>query len=535
MAVTQINRGDVYELTDEATASLASSKYFNNDIRPTVQAERTWGTYNISMLWVGMSICIPSFMMASGLVGMGLSVWASVFNVVLGNVLILIPIQLNSYVGTKYGISFPVFSRLTFGMKGAHIASVSRAITACGWCAVQCGLGGTAIMFCVQAFVPSLDISTPVCVWVGFLLFLFMTWLLTAFGEKIIRVFEAIGSPVLIVMSIGLLIWAFVIAGNAGYSVGDVFSTNITSGDTAATRGGAFAVFLIGLTNNIGFWATMALNIPDFSRYAKNQKAQFRGQLYGMPIMMAVCAVIGAVYAQATFLADITGNRVALFSPVDALAYIGTPGTVSHSILLLVLGIGVIIATLTTNIAANVVAPGNGFSNLSPKRISYFWGVTIACVIAVVYQFLLTSSDTLSGAMFTFLNIYGGILAPFAAILIIDYWVHKKQRVEVIDLYREGSDTRYYYQGGFNSAAIIAWIAGAFVPTLYSIVATAAPSSAFVQNAVLYYININSYLWAFLVAFIVYLLIGKGSLTVKSILTQDELDAVSRTEKSGAA
>jgi NCS1 family nucleobase:cation symporter-1 len=529
MAITQVNRGGIYELTEDVMASISDSKYYNEDIRPTKKSERTWGTYNISMLWVGMSICIPSFMMASGLVGMGLSVWASVLNVVLGNILILIPIQLNSYVGTKYGISFPVFSRLTFGMKGSHLTSMSRAITACGWCAVQSGLGGTAIMFCVQAFFPSLDISTPACVWVGFLLFLLMTWLLTAFGEKIIRIFEAVGSPVLIVLSVALFIWALVIAGNAGYSVGDVFSANISSGDTSATRGGAVAVFLIGLTSNIGFWATMALNIPDFSRFAKDQKAQFRGQLYGMPIMMAICAVIGAVYAQATFLSNITGDNTPLFSPVDALGYIGTPGTVSHSILLIVLGIGVIIATLTTNIAANVVAPGNGFSNLSPKKISYFWGVTIACVVAIGYQFLLTSSSTLSNAMFTFLNIYGGILAPLAAIFIIDYWMHKKQRVEVVELYKEGENSRYYYQGGFNSAAIIAWIAGAIIPTLYSIVSTAAPGSAFVQNAVFYYININSYIWAFLVGFIVYLIIGNGKSNAKTILTNAEFEAISRS------
>jgi NCS1 family nucleobase:cation symporter-1 len=464
-------------------------------------------------------------MMASGLVGMGFSVWAAVINVILGNLIILVPIQLNSYVGTKYGISFPVFSRLTFGMKGSHIPSISRAITACGWCAVQSGLGGTAVMFCVKAFVPSLDIGAPLCIWIGFLIFLVMTWVLTAFGEKIIRIFEAVGSPILIIMAVALFVWALSIAGNAGYSVGDVFSANITSGDVNTTRGGWIAVFMIGLTNNIGFWATMALNIPDFSRFAKSQKAQFRGQLYGMPLLMGICAVIGAVYAQATYLANITGDNTPLFSPVDALAYIGVPGTVSHSILMLVLGIGVIIATLTTNIAANVVAPGNGFSNLSPKRISYFSGVTIACVIAILYQIVLTGSDSLSNAMTTFLNIYGGILAPLAAIFVIDYWILKQKRIKVIDLYKEGPNTIYYYQGGFNVIAVISWLAGALIPTVYTIAGLIAPDGAIAGNTILYYININSYIWSFAVAFILYIILGRSKKYMgNSFVTSKEHD-----------
>jgi NCS1 family nucleobase:cation symporter-1 len=524
MAITQKRIGGLYELTDSAMSSLKGSKYYNEDIRPTTSGERTWNTYNISMLWVGMSICIPSFMMASGLVGLGLSVWAAVINVVLGNLLILIPIQLNSYVGTKYGIAFPVFSRLVFGIKGSHIPSLSRAITACGWCAVQSALGGTAVMYVIQAFVPSLDINLPVCVWVGFLIFLAMTWALTAWGEKVIRIFEAVGSPILIVLSVALLIWAFVIAGDAGYSVGEVFSTNITAADVNA-NGGWLLVFLGGLTSNIGFWATMALNIPDFSRYAKNQKAQFRGQLYGMPVMMAICAIIGAVFAQSTFLANITGDNTPLFSPVDTLGYIGTPGTFTHSLLLLVLGIGVIIATLTTNIAANVVAPGNGFSNIAPKKISYFWGVTIACIVAIGYQILL-SQDSLSNGMFLFLNIYGGILAPLAAIFMIDYWVLKKQRVDVIDLYHDGKDGRYFYQGGFNATAIIAWLAGAILPTLYSIVQAIDSTSGFVTNSVMTFINANSYIFAFVVAAVVYMIIGKSKSNARSIVTKEEEDAV---------
>jgi NCS1 family nucleobase:cation symporter-1 len=278
-------------------------------------------------------------------------------------------------------------------------------------------------------------------------------------------------------------------------------------------------VFLGGLTGNIGFWATMALNIPDFSRYAKNQKAQFRGQLYGMPLTMAACAIVGAVFAQATSLANLDGNNTPLFSPVETLSYIDSKG------LLVILGIGVIIATLTTNIAANVVAPGNGFSNVAPRKISYFWGVTIACLVAILYNFLLVGSS--AGSLFNFLNVYGGILAPLAAIFIVDYWIIKKQRLDVRALY-QGKEGRYWYQNGFNSSALIAWFVGAVLPTLYSIIQIATSvdgvsTNPFVTNPALSFINTNSYIWAFVVAFIVYYLImPKGDKSPSFVSAEEE-------------
>jgi NCS1 family nucleobase:cation symporter-1 len=520
---TQKHKDGLYELTESARAELVDSKYFNKDLAPTSAAERTWNTYHISMLWVGMSICIPSFTMASGLVGMGLPVWAAVLNVVLGNVLILIPIQLNSHAGTRYGIPFPGFARMAFGVRGAHLPSLSRAIVACGWCAVQSALGGAAILYIVKAtgWTPGPEdivggnAGPSIIGWVAFLVFLALTWALTSFGAKVIRIFESIGSPILIVMAVALFVWAITLAGNAGFGISDIFGHNIS---TAAGEDFNFAiVFLGGLTGNIGFWATMALNIPDFSRYAKNQKVQFRGQLYGMPVTMAACAIVGAVFAQATSLANLDGNNTPLFSPVDTLSFIDS------KILLVVLGLGVIIATLTTNIAANVVAPGNGFSNIAPRKISFFLGVTIACVLAIGYNFMLVGAS--AGNLFNFLNVYGGILAPLAAIFIVDYWLIKKQRLDVKALY-QGKEGRYWYQSGFNVSALIAWLAGAILPTLYSIInivtadANGVSSNPFITNSALSFINTNSYIWAFIVAFVVYRLLGVSQ--KQAILSEEE-------------
>jgi len=225
----------------------------------------------------------------------------AVFNVALGNIIILIPIQLNSHAGTKYGLPFPVFARLAFGSIGAHVPSLSRALTACGWNAVQAWIGGAAIVSLVASFAPAFG-AMPAAPFIGFGIFLFLTWWVTVMGSESIKYLEAVGSPILIVLTVMLFIWSIALGASEGFAFADLLRAS-TDTSTVDASGGFAYVFLGGLTANIAFWATMALNIPDFSRYAKSQKAQFRGQLYGMPVMMAVCAFVGALFAQATKLA----------------------------------------------------------------------------------------------------------------------------------------------------------------------------------------------------------------------------------------
>jgi NCS1 family nucleobase:cation symporter-1 len=511
------------------------------------------------MLWVGMAICIPSFMMASNAVILGLPVWAAVINVILGNAIILVPIQLNSHAGTRYGIPFPVFSRLTFGMKGAQIPTLSRAITACGWNAVQSLTGGAALLFILKAIAPSFnDASMPAQI-VTFLVFMALCGWVTANGSKAIRIFESFSSPVLVVLSVLLIVWAILIAQKAGYSFSDVFTSQLSAGGLEGNASYVFA-FLAALNGNIAFWATIALNIPDFSRYAKSQKVQFRGQMYGMLPGMAFCAIVGAFFAQATFL--VYGE--AKFNPVDALGYIND-GSGGMRVLVVIVGIGVIFATMTTNIAANIVAPANGFSNVAPRKIGYKLGTLIACIVALVYYIPYILSPSFQGFMFDFLNVYGGFLAPLASIFIIDYYFIKRRNIDVQGLYQ--ADGRYRYSGGFNVSAVIAWIAGAILPTIYSInvavlnaainaqkgiiaeaagvsVAEISPEQAaqateaarasagaattgFVDNAGLTWINANSYLFAFFIALVVYWIIMPRK--HKSFLSDEQEAAMTQT------
>lgn len=525
---TQIVRNGLYELTDTAKAELLSSKYYNEDLAPTSVSQRTWTTYNISMLWVGMSICIPSLSLASGLIGMGVSPWLSIINVALGNIIVLIPIQLNSQVGTKYGIPFPLFARLTFGGRGAQIPALLRAITACGWTSVQAWVGGGAVAAIIGCVIPKFaheDWTMSLPSWggmetvvagqfIGYIIFiLFIGWVAYK-GMDRIKWIQNIGGPLLIAVMIALLIWAAMYAGEAGYSFSDVL--NSPNNDALIEKGGGFAlVYLGGLMGNIAFWATMALNIPDFSRYARSQKDQFRGQLYGMPIPMAFCAFVGAFFARATELVD----GQAMFDPT-AVFY-----RIDNKLIVFIAALAVVAATVTTCVAANVVAPANGISNINPKRISYKKGVVITILIAffILQAWWIYGSG---GAYFTWMNAYGTILSPIAAIFIADYFVCKKKKVEIAALFK-GEEGRYWYGNGFNSAAIVAWIV-AFIIPLISYFQPANVTNGF--WTLITYINSINYIWSFIVGFIVYVLLMKTSMAKDSSISDEEFETIEKVE-----
>jgi len=519
---TQIEKNGLFELTESARTELVSSKYYNEDLAPTSVSQRTWTTYNISMLWVGMAICIPSLSLASGLIGMGVSPWLAVLNVALGNIIILVPIQLNSQIGTKDGIPFPLFARLTFGTHGAQIPAILRAITACGWTSVQAWVGGGAVGAVIGCFaskfassqwvmsVPSWGGMTdvPVGQFVGYVIFIVFIGWIAYNGMERIKWIQNIGGPLLIAVMIALLVWSYSIVPD-GMGFFEVMSQ--PNDMTLINQNGGFlVVFLVGLMGNIAFWATMALNIPDFSRYARSQAAQFKGQLYGMPVPMALCAFIGAYFAEATKIAYGT----AMFDPTGVFYHLG------NKIIILISALGVIAATVTTCVAANVVAPANGFSNISPKKISYKKGVIITIVIAffILQAWWIYGSG---GAYFTWMNAYGTILAPIAAIFIADYFITKQKRIDIMDLFK-GADGRYWYSGGFNAAALIAWVVAFIFPLL---------TYFGLEGSFWTFINSISYIWSFVIGFAVYVLLMRTPLAGNSFVSEAEHDSFTETAK----
>ncbi|MCI8910922.1 MAG: nitrate reductase [Oscillibacter sp.] len=502
--ITQQERNGLFELTPDAKAELEKSTYYNPDLAPTTVEQRNWSTASICNLWVGMSICIPSLTLASSLVALGVSPLLAVLNVILGNLIVLIPIQLNSKIGTKYGIPFPIFSRMTFGNKGTHLPTFSRSIVACGWTSIQAWVGGGAVAALLGILIPMFsDQSNTVAMpgndsvvvgqLIGFAIFMVFVFFVAYHGLDQVKWVQNIGGPVLIVIMILLMFFSINMLHESGYTIGQAFAQGNDEALIAQNGGFAF-VYMAGLTANIAFWATMALNIPDFSRYAKSVKSQFNGQMLGMPIPMALCAFVGALFAQATRLNPAIG--VAQFDPSAVFYY------VDNKLLVAICAIGVIMATITTCVAANVVAPANGFSNIAPTKISYKKGVIITVIIAVVVMQPWFIYGSGAAYIFTWLNNYGTIIAPVAAILIADFFFVKKELVDVAGLYR-GEGGRYWYSNGWNWNAMIAWVASFIIPllgnTVFAYNAANGGSPNFLQ-----YLAANGYIVSFVIAMVVY-------------------------------
>ncbi len=459
---------------------------FNEDLGPVEPARRTWTWWNIASLWIGMSICIPTYTLASGLVDNGWTWQAAVGSVVLGNLIVLVPILLNSHAGTRYGIPFPVMARSAFGVLGANVPALLRAVVACGWFGIQSWIGGYAIYKLMQVVWPGIATLPAILPsFVGlttgeFLCFMFF-WAITVWivlrGMESIKLLETWGSPFLLVVGLALLGWAYVRVG--GWSA--MLANPARPSGSIGTTGG-FGLVGAGLSSAVSFWGTMALSIPDFSRYARSQRDQTIGQAVGLPATMALFAFIGAVVTNAT--STIFGTRIS--DPVELLARIGGP-------LMIVLSmIGLAIATLTTNIAANVVAPANDFSNVSPSRINFRTGALITAAIGVLMMPWRLYNDA-STYIFSWLIGYGALLGPIAGIMIADYFLLRRRELNVHDLYRRGG--AYEYHKGVNWVAMGALLLGV-LPNLHGFLAS-------VKLADPHPLSTAIYNWAWFVGFIV--------------------------------
>ncbi|MCI0707647.1 MAG: NCS1 family nucleobase:cation symporter-1 [Ignavibacteriae bacterium] len=428
------------DLIETDLSSVDGSSLINRDLAATKISQRTWGTYHIAALWIGMSVCIPTYMLASGLIAGGMNWWQALLTVTLGNVIVLIPMVLNAHAGTKYGIPFPVLARASFGTIGSNVPAILRAIVACGWFGIQTWIGGQAFNSMIILHLP----EWAVFEWgsaVGFLIFWGMNVYFIVKGTESIKWLEALAAPFLLVMGIALLGWAYVEGGG--------FGPILSQPSKFETAGDFWNFFIPSLTGMVGFWATLSLNIPDFTRYAKSQRAQIVGQAIGLPPTMALFSFIGVAVTSATVI--VFGE--AIWDPVVLLSKFENPIIIFLSLLSLV------VATLTTNIAANVVSPANDFANLAPKRVSFVRGGLITAVLGIAMMPWKLLSDY-GTYIFGWLVGYSGFLGPIAGILIADYFITRKQSLNVKDLYIRGGE--YEYSKGFNMKAVLALAAGVF-------------------------------------------------------------------------
>ena len=464
-------------LIETDLSELHDTRLFNKDLAPTKINQRTWGTYNIASLWIGMSVCITTYMLASGLIAGGMNWWQALMTITLGNIIVLVPMVLNAHAGTKYGIPFPVLARAAFGTLGSNIPALLRAVVACGWFGIQTWIGGQALNSLISVLIPQWAVWSlgPAA---GFLIFWAMNVYFIINGMESIRLLEALGAPFLLVVGIALLVWAYVKGGGWG--------PILSQPSKFQTAGEFWRFFIPSLTGMVGYWATLSLNIPDFSRYAKSQKAQILGQAIGLPPTMALYSFIGVAVTSATVI--IFGE--AIWDPVLLLTKFHNPIVVIISLLALM------VATLTTNIAANVVSPANDFANLYPKKITFIRGGMMTAVFGIIIMPWKLLSDY-SAYIFGWLVGYSGFLGPIAGILICDYFLVKKRKLKVVDLYKRNGE--YEFTNGFNLKAIYSLMAGIFV----ALIGLLVPSLRFLYD--------YSWFVGFAVSFIVYLVFMRKS------------------------
>ena len=506
---------ELHELAED----VSSSPLYSRDLAPTTLAQRTWNQWHLASLWIGMSVCIPTYMLAAGFLSAGFS-WTHVIGaILLGNVIVLVPMVLNGHAGTKYGIPLPVFLRASFGTAGAHLPTILRGLVACGWFGIQTWLGGAAIYQLILRLWPGIGDAPSLGLFLGINLgeagcFLFF-WLLNVFfivkGTESIKWLETLSAPILILIGVALLAWGIVAGGGLGrvldhsknfsaagsYAVRDDMGVNIRLvpilvdgrpkplggfrvastkdglaggtefiGDTAervavegesvwietrtpdGTKGPAVELRIKGpgepaaapdwlafgalLTAMVGFWATLALNIPDFTRFARSQKDQLQGQAMGLPTTMTFYSFVGVAVTCAALIAipRIVLIEQAPWDPIQLLSMFDSPAVIIFSMFFLA------VATLTTNLAANVVAPANGFANLAPRRITFRAGGILTALIGILIMPWKLIATT-QGYIFTWLVGYGALLGPIAGILIADYYIVRGTRLKLADLYKE--------------------------------------------------------------------------------------------------
>ncbi|MDT5294589.1 MAG: nucleobase:cation symporter, family [Acidobacteriota bacterium] len=440
------------ELRPEAAEEIRRSSLYNEDLAPVPVERRDWTTYNYAALWVSMAHCIPTYMLASGLISAGMNWWQALITILLGNTIVLVPILLNSHPGTKYGIPFPVFARAAYGTVGSNLPALMRAIVACGWFGIQAWIGGQALDTLFKAVIPGWHAllgagfdGHATTEWLSFMLFWGMNIYIIYRGMDLLRRVENWAAPFVLVMTALLVAWALWRAGGLGYL--------LTQPAHFKTFGEFRPIFIPSLTAMIGFWATLSLNMPDFTRFGRSQREQVVGQVVALPTTMTVFAAMGVLITSAAMVIypDMAAGDV--WDPVKLV------GRFDHPVVVAVSMFTVVVATLSVNIAANVVSPANDFANSFPRWISFRLGGLITGVVGILMQPWRLVADP-SGYIFSWLLGYSGGLGSIAGVLIADYWLVRRKSLALGDLYRRQGV--YEYARGWNWRAVVATLAGCF-------------------------------------------------------------------------
>jgi NCS1 family nucleobase:cation symporter-1 len=511
-----------HELTPEADAALDGSPLHNADLAPVPIAKRTWTTYNYVALWIGMAHNVATWTLAAGLVALGMAWYQAIFTIFVANVIVLIPMLLNSHAGTKYGIPFPVFARASFGAFGANLPALLRAGVACGWFGIQTWIGGEAIFVLMGAVLGKgswwataspvsigfgAAAAQPWTLWLSFAIFWCLNIVIILRGMDAVRKFENWAAPFVMVVAIFLLAWMTVQAGGLGPLVQD-------HGTLGWGTDFWFKIFPPSLMAMIAFWSTLSLNMPDFTRFGRSQRSQALGQILGLPTTMTIFPLIAVL----TTSASQTVYGTAIWDPVALVGKFGNPIVVIFA--LFALGV----ATLSVNVAANIVSPSYDFSNAWPRRISFRTGGLITGVVGILIQPWNLYSDP-HLYIFTWLGFYGGATGAIAGVLIADYWFIRRTSLRLADLYKPSGV--YRYVRGWNWKAVAALVVG-IVMALGGAYTATGTQGPFPADGIIPILKpLYDYSWAvgFVVAFAVYAALTRFMVSSEALGPQPELAA----------
>ncbi|MED1467648.1 NCS1 family nucleobase:cation symporter-1 [Bacillus salipaludis] len=443
-------------------SEINANSLINHDLAPSSKEERTWKTANFVSMWMGALNNIPMYAVIGGLIVLGFSPLQVIGIVLVASLILYAALTLNGHTGSKFGIPFPVIARTSYGIRGANIPALLRGFVAIMWLGIQTFAGSTALRMAISSIWPAwnnlggdltiVGIDLPGLL--SFLIFWSLHLLVLKSGMESLKKVQKWTGPIVGVVIIGMFIWALKIAGG----MGPIFSL----AGKYDTFGEAFSPFLAAVTGVIGYWATLILNVPDFTRFARSQKDQIKGQLIGLPVIFTIFTFATVTIVGATSVV----YQTPIADPIETLKHFNSPILIALSALLLSS------ATVTVNVIANMVSPAYDLANLFPKHIDFKRGFYITAFLAL-FTFpweIMKNSETI----FMMLNMIGGFLGPVAGVMIAHYFIINKRNINMKDLYSYQGE--YMYYKGYNYRAFFATMAGAilaligqFVPAMKSV------------------------------------------------------------------
>jgi NCS1 family nucleobase:cation symporter-1 len=450
------------DLLDEA--SIAGSTAYNRDLAPIPISRRTWSATHFASLWAGMACNIPTYMIASGLIASGMNWWQALLTVLIGNMIVLVPIVLNSHPGTKYGIPFPILARASYGVRGSNLPALMRALVACGWFGINAWIGGQAVFTLLNRLIPGwTNLLGPAIAghtpseWLSFLAFWVLNMLVIFRGMDFLKRFESFAAPFIFSMAAGLVLFLI----SKAHGLGALLSEP----GKYLTIASFLPIFVPSVTAMIGSWSTLSLNMPDFTRFGRSQRDQIVGQVAALPASMTAFAGAGVVATSASLILYPNMKVTELWDPVILVGQFTEPAIVVIAMFTIIL------ATLSVNVTANLVSPANDLANMLPRWISFRQGALITGVVGLLIQPWRLIADP-NAYIFSWLLGYAGGLGAIAGVMIVDYWIIRKNELNLPALYLTEGD--YWYQNGWNWRAVcatlvgclFAWV-GALIPTLH--------------------------------------------------------------------